>query len=252
MFQTKIGQFLASAGAATFGFWVVWPLEVLKNQVTGPLRLFSSPLSSWQSLFLVLFSSFSPVHFYRIFLHCTRSSVLFFGYSQSKLFQQSEMNPRVQTHHRRTPMFPMYLFPISPPPPPFPLSRFKPAPPWVRGAGRPPWSTGCWPLGGGASRGCTGESCPVRSSEGDGSRKGDGGVTEEDAQSEKKRRPLAFYAALVDPLTSSPSGPVLFPSLPPSLPSPLPPGTLRSVVSNGFSMVVMIEAQKWVTRSGLR
>ncbi|TFJ86963.1 hypothetical protein NSK_002050 [Nannochloropsis salina CCMP1776] len=33
VFQTKIGQFLASAGAATFGFWVVWPLEVLKNQV---------------------------------------------------------------------------------------------------------------------------------------------------------------------------------------------------------------------------
>lgn len=33
VFQSKLGQFLASAGAATFGFWVVWPLEVLKNQV---------------------------------------------------------------------------------------------------------------------------------------------------------------------------------------------------------------------------
>lgn len=30
VFQTKLGQFVASAGAATFGFWVVWPLEVLK------------------------------------------------------------------------------------------------------------------------------------------------------------------------------------------------------------------------------
>jgi hypothetical protein len=30
VFQTKFGQFVASAGAATFGFWVVWPLEVLK------------------------------------------------------------------------------------------------------------------------------------------------------------------------------------------------------------------------------
>lgn len=30
------------------------------------------------------------------------------------------------------------------------------------------------------------------------------------------------------------------------------PGTLRSVVSNGCSMVVMIEAQKLVTKLGLR
>jgi hypothetical protein len=30
VFQSKLGQFAASAGAATFGFWVVWPLEVLK------------------------------------------------------------------------------------------------------------------------------------------------------------------------------------------------------------------------------
>ncbi len=30
------------------------------------------------------------------------------------------------------------------------------------------------------------------------------------------------------------------------------PGTLRSVVSNGCSMVVMIEAQKLVTQLGLR
>lgn len=28
--HTHTGQFVASAGAATFGFWVVWPLEVLK------------------------------------------------------------------------------------------------------------------------------------------------------------------------------------------------------------------------------
>lgn len=34
MFQSKLGQFVVSAGAATFGFWVVWPLEVLKVTCT--------------------------------------------------------------------------------------------------------------------------------------------------------------------------------------------------------------------------
>mgnify|MGYP000122277999 CR=1 FL=1 len=33
VFSQPLGQFLASAGAATFGFWLVWPFEVLKNQV---------------------------------------------------------------------------------------------------------------------------------------------------------------------------------------------------------------------------
>lgn len=32
-FSTPIGQFLASSFSATAGFWIVWPLEVLKNQV---------------------------------------------------------------------------------------------------------------------------------------------------------------------------------------------------------------------------
>lgn len=30
-FDTKIGQFLASGSAAMIGFWLIWPLEVLKN-----------------------------------------------------------------------------------------------------------------------------------------------------------------------------------------------------------------------------
>jgi hypothetical protein len=29
-FDSRLGQFCASAGAATFGFLLVWPLEVLK------------------------------------------------------------------------------------------------------------------------------------------------------------------------------------------------------------------------------
>jgi len=30
-FNYKIGQFLASGGSAMFAFWLVWPLETLKN-----------------------------------------------------------------------------------------------------------------------------------------------------------------------------------------------------------------------------
>jgi len=29
--STPIGQFFASGSAAMIGFWVIWPLEVLKN-----------------------------------------------------------------------------------------------------------------------------------------------------------------------------------------------------------------------------
>lgn len=39
IFKTQFGQFVASAGAATFGFWVVWPFEVLKNQVQAGTKL---------------------------------------------------------------------------------------------------------------------------------------------------------------------------------------------------------------------
>ena len=31
LFESKFGQFLASGGAATFGFFIIWPLEILKN-----------------------------------------------------------------------------------------------------------------------------------------------------------------------------------------------------------------------------
>ena len=30
-----VGPFLASGFAATFGWWVVWPLEYMKSQVQG-------------------------------------------------------------------------------------------------------------------------------------------------------------------------------------------------------------------------
>jgi solute carrier family 25 (mitochondrial carnitine/acylcarnitine transporter), member 20/29 len=33
VFSNPLGQFLASSMSATLGFWLVWPLEVLKNQV---------------------------------------------------------------------------------------------------------------------------------------------------------------------------------------------------------------------------
>ncbi|KAJ3025256.1 UNVERIFIED_CONTAM: hypothetical protein HDU68_007326 [Siphonaria sp. JEL0065] len=36
-FDTLWGQFLASSCSATIGFWVVWPFEVLKNQVQADM-----------------------------------------------------------------------------------------------------------------------------------------------------------------------------------------------------------------------
>lgn len=38
-FQTVWGQFLASSMSATLGFWLVWPLEVMKNQVQANTNL---------------------------------------------------------------------------------------------------------------------------------------------------------------------------------------------------------------------
>lgn len=38
-FDTMLGQFCVSAGAATSGFWVVWPFEVLKNQVQAGTKV---------------------------------------------------------------------------------------------------------------------------------------------------------------------------------------------------------------------
>ena len=31
LWDYKLGQFLISGGAAMTGFWIIWPLEVLKN-----------------------------------------------------------------------------------------------------------------------------------------------------------------------------------------------------------------------------
>ena len=31
LWDSKFGQFLVSGGAAMTGFWLIWPLEVLKN-----------------------------------------------------------------------------------------------------------------------------------------------------------------------------------------------------------------------------
>ena len=31
LFSSQLGQFVVSGGGATFGFFLVWPLEVLKN-----------------------------------------------------------------------------------------------------------------------------------------------------------------------------------------------------------------------------
>lgn len=39
IFDTPLGAGLASACSATFGFWLVWPAEVLKNQVQGGTSL---------------------------------------------------------------------------------------------------------------------------------------------------------------------------------------------------------------------
>jgi solute carrier family 25 carnitine/acylcarnitine transporter 20/29 len=38
-FKTIYGQFLVSSCSATLGFWMVWPLEVLKNQVQADMSL---------------------------------------------------------------------------------------------------------------------------------------------------------------------------------------------------------------------
>jgi solute carrier family 25 carnitine/acylcarnitine transporter 20/29 len=38
LFDTKSGQFLASAGSATLGYWLVWPAETLKNQFQAGTR----------------------------------------------------------------------------------------------------------------------------------------------------------------------------------------------------------------------
>lgn len=40
IFDTPWGAGIASACCATFGFWLVWPAEVLKNQVQGKTSLF--------------------------------------------------------------------------------------------------------------------------------------------------------------------------------------------------------------------
>ena len=39
IFDTPLGAGLASACSATVGFWLVWPAEVLKNQVQGGTSL---------------------------------------------------------------------------------------------------------------------------------------------------------------------------------------------------------------------
>eukprot|EP01063_Lacrimia_lanifica_P020643 TRINITY_DN27941_c0_g1_i1.p1 TRINITY_DN27941_c0_g1~~TRINITY_DN27941_c0_g1_i1.p1 ORF type:complete len:287 (+),score=87.89 TRINITY_DN27941_c0_g1_i1:54-914(+) len=39
MFQSFWGQFIASGGSAAFGFWLVWPLETLKNQVQAGTKI---------------------------------------------------------------------------------------------------------------------------------------------------------------------------------------------------------------------
>lgn len=39
LWQYKIGQFLISGGAAMTGFWIIWPLEVLKNLAQADNKL---------------------------------------------------------------------------------------------------------------------------------------------------------------------------------------------------------------------
>eukprot|EP01116_Phalansterium_solitarium_P003888 TRINITY_DN14723_c0_g1_i1.p1 TRINITY_DN14723_c0_g1~~TRINITY_DN14723_c0_g1_i1.p1 ORF type:complete len:281 (-),score=67.60 TRINITY_DN14723_c0_g1_i1:228-1070(-) len=43
-FDSKFGQFLASGGCATVGFWIVWPFETLKNQVQAETQGVGSSL----------------------------------------------------------------------------------------------------------------------------------------------------------------------------------------------------------------
>lgn len=40
LFSNPLGQFAVSAGAATLGFWIVWPAEVLKNQVQAATGIY--------------------------------------------------------------------------------------------------------------------------------------------------------------------------------------------------------------------
>ena len=42
-FSNPLGQFLVSSCSATLGFWMVWPFEVLKNQVQAHTRVYSIP-----------------------------------------------------------------------------------------------------------------------------------------------------------------------------------------------------------------
>jgi hypothetical protein len=39
-FSNPFGQFLASSCSATFGFWLMWPFEVLKNQVQAHTQIY--------------------------------------------------------------------------------------------------------------------------------------------------------------------------------------------------------------------
>jgi solute carrier family 25 carnitine/acylcarnitine transporter 20/29 len=39
-FSNPVGQFLVSSCSATFGFWLVWPFEVLKNQVQANVTIY--------------------------------------------------------------------------------------------------------------------------------------------------------------------------------------------------------------------
>jgi hypothetical protein len=33
LWNSKLGQFLVSGGSAMTGFWIIWPFEILKNQI---------------------------------------------------------------------------------------------------------------------------------------------------------------------------------------------------------------------------
>jgi solute carrier family 25 carnitine/acylcarnitine transporter 20/29 len=45
-FDSVLGQFLASSCSATLGFWLVWPFEVLKNQVQADMKINNPDTSS--------------------------------------------------------------------------------------------------------------------------------------------------------------------------------------------------------------
>jgi hypothetical protein len=42
LWDYKLGQFLISGGAAMTGFWVIWPLEVLKNLAQAENKQFGN------------------------------------------------------------------------------------------------------------------------------------------------------------------------------------------------------------------